>query len=59
MTNTILYLTFITTLVVTCLTLTIMPLALYLTGFSEGMILGIVAGLLFLEINTCFWIACQ
>lgn len=51
------YYTFIGTLITACLTLTILPIALFFNGFSEGMILGITVGLLFMEANTCFWIA--
>lgn len=53
------YYTFIGTLITACLTLTILPIALFFNGFSEGMILGITVGLLFMEANTCFWIACR
>jgi hypothetical protein len=53
------YCTFMGTLLAACVTLTILPIALFLNGFSEGMIIGIVLGLLFLETNTCFWLASQ
>ena len=59
MTNTLVYVTFISILICTCMTLTVVPVALYLQGFNEGMVLGITTSILFIEANTCFWLACQ
>lgn len=42
-----------------CMTLTVLPAVLYLEGFSGGTIAGVTLGLLFLELNTCLYIACN
>lgn len=59
MTNLLPYLLFITSFLFACFTLTMLPITLYIQGFSGGTIAGVTIGLLLLQFNTCLYIACN